>query len=132
MKSWDHYFHFPKGQVFEINGPIGYDGKGKVIENDKNILMLRLDIPQWGVFPAVHANITLEYKQEGKGNTVIVVRDGDLPLQDLNAEIYSRDVERKRRINSNNIMCSIAYEGKNEIDFDVHFDGRSIDFDFER
>lgn len=132
MAEWSHYFHFPAGQDFNIDGPWGYNGRGRVLQNDASTLVVRMDIDAWGPAPALHATITMTYRHEGAGNTVIVHRDGAEPTQDNNATIISDDGRRMRRIDSGGITCRVQFDGDDEIDFDANINGEWWDFDFER
>jgi len=132
MANWEHYFHFPAGTDFDINGPFGYDGAGRVLEKTADLLKIRIDLDSWGPAPAFHAVIAVQYHQEGTGNTVILEPDGTAPSRDDQAVIRSNDGRRERAITSRDFACSIRYNGANEIDFDVHVNGQSWDFDLER
>lgn len=132
MANWTHYFHFPTGTKFHIDGPFGYDGEGRVVENLPQKLKLRLDLDAWGPAPALHTTVTIEYRQEGQGNLAIVEEDGKPAQQDNNATIVSDDFRRERRITSNAATFSVRFERANEIDFDIYYGTDHYDFDFER
>ncbi|MFO0748341.1 MAG: hypothetical protein U1F43_22165 [Myxococcota bacterium] len=132
MADWSHYFHFPTGQAFDVDGPIGYDGTGKVIENLPNTLVVRLDLDRWGPAPALHATLTIEYVKEGRGNRVSVSMDGKPIDVDPDAIIKSNDEKRRRSISSTPFTGSVQIDGIDEIDLDIDFDGKSYDFDLLR
>lgn len=132
MADWNHYFHFPSDTNFKVDGPFGYDGRGKVVENTGNRLVLRIDLDAWGPVPAFHALVTAEYWQEGSGNITVVEEDGKPPSRDDNATMRSNDARRERAIASNAATFSIRYENNNKVDFDIYVNARSFDFGFER
>jgi hypothetical protein len=132
MEPWSHYFHFPAGQPFEIDGPMGYNGQGKVLRNEGNTLEVRLDLPAWGPAPALHAIIELQYAQEGPGNRAEVRRDGAEPLVDANATIQSDEEKRERQISSSSLTCSVRAERKDKIEFEIQVLGKTWKFDFKR
>jgi hypothetical protein len=129
LAAWEHYFHFPPGTDFYIDGPWGYNGRGKVVENTETGLSLRIDLPAWGPAPEFRALLTVEYRKEGPGNLVVLERDGTAPLRDENASVRSNDNRRERSIASSAVTCSVRYESRDEINFDVHFNGTSYHFD---
>ena len=132
MTSWSHYFHFAAGEQFEIDGPLGYDGTGRVVRNEDTTLEVRLDLPAWGPAPALHGTILLEYSKEGPGNRVELRRDGAAPLSDDNATVRSNVDKRERRMESNAIVCSLRHERKNKIAFEIQLMGKNWKFDFKR
>src|SRR6266568_5064158 len=111
MAQWDFYFPFPTGSSFNIDGPFGYDGTGHVLERTADSLKIRIDLERWGPAPAFHAAITVQYRQEGLDNVVILERDAVPPSRDDNATIRSNDDRRERAITSKDITCSIRYNG---------------------
>lgn len=135
-KQWSHYFHFLTGTKFYVDGPAGYNGNGRVLENSSDQLTLRIDINAWGPAPALHAFIAVTYLQEGFGNKAEIAEDGKEPQKDDNAEIYSDERRRERRVSiksgGKTVVFSVRPESRDEIDFDVNFDGQSYDFDLER
>lgn len=132
MANWEHYFHFLPDSEFYIDGPWGYNGQGRVLERSDTRLVIRMDLDAWGPAPALHATVTVEYRQEGPGNIVVLERDGADPRRDEDATIVSTDSRRERAISSKDITCSIRYENTDQIDFDILVNGKSYDFDFER
>jgi hypothetical protein len=132
MATWEHYFHFPAGTDYDIDGPFGYDGTGRVLERTDEVLKIRLDLPSWGPAPAFHGAIMVEYRREGPGNTVVLERDDGEVRRDDGATVRSLANRRERAITSHHITCSMRYDGKDEIDFDVFIDGKSYDFDLKR
>jgi hypothetical protein len=132
MATWERYFHFPVGTRYEIDGPFGYDGTGQVLERTDDTLKIRLELPKWGPAPAFSGTILVIYRQEGPGNTVALERDGGELRRDDEATVRSVDKRRERAITSNDITCSMRYDGKDEIDFDVFMEGKSYDFDLKR
>jgi len=132
MAAWEHYFHFPAGTKYEIDGPFGYDGTGHVLERTDDTLKIRMELPQWGPAPAFSGTILVIYRQEGPGNTVAVQRDDGESGRDDKATVRSVDARRERAITSNHMTCSMRYDGENEIDFDVFLQGRSFDFNLKR
>jgi len=131
-QNWEHYFHFPEGTTFFIDGSIVYDGVGKVLKKTDKILKIRMDMDKWRQGPAVHADITIEYKSEGFGNRVLYEEDKSDPIIDSNANIKSKDKKRKRSIDSKEISCSFKYKSEKEIVFSVVSEGKTHDFDFEK
>jgi hypothetical protein len=129
MTHWRHYFHFPAGAAFHINGPFGYDGKGQVKENSGNRLALRLDLDAWGKAPAFHAVVTSEYHGEGLGNRLVVEEDGKPPREDKNAKVRSDDGSRLRSVESVPLTFSLGFENPKEIDLDIRIGGTDYDFD---
>ncbi len=106
MSVWSQYFHFPTNTNFEIDGPYGYNGQGLVLENSDRILKLRMDLDKWGPAPALHATLTIEYRQEGEGNIVVIAHDDRDEKRDENASIWSFDDQRKRNIASDNMALA--------------------------
>ena len=133
MANWDNYFHFPTGTRFAIDGPSLYNGKGSVIENLGNRLVVRLDLDAFGPAPALHALVTVEYRQEGPGNLAIVEKDGAAPQRYDNVSILSDDGKRERKITSYGVTCSVRYDGDNEVDCDIiPGPGQSYDFNLKK
>jgi hypothetical protein len=133
MANWDHYFHFAAGTRFSINGPSLYNGKGSVIENSGNRLAVRVDLDAFGPAPAIHAVITVEYRQEGPGNLATVEKDGAEPQRYDDVSIISDDGKRERTIAAYAVKCTVRFDGKNEVDCDVTpGPGQSYDFDLKK
>jgi hypothetical protein len=132
MASWSHFFHFPADQEFKIDGPLGYNGRGKVLRNEGDTLEVRLDLPAWGPAPALHADIELTYVQEGPGNRAEVRRDGAEPLADPNATIQSDEEKRERKISSSSLVCAVRPDRKDKIEFEIQVLGKNWKFNFER
>lgn len=133
MSAWNHYFHFPAGTHFSIDGPSLYNGSGSVIENVGNRLVIRVDMDAFGPAPAIHARVTVEYQQEGPGNVVIIEKDGASPQRYENVSIVSDDDKRQRTVTSYGVTCSVRYEGDNEVDCDITpGPGQSYDFNLKK
>jgi len=132
MDSWSQYFFFPAGTSFFVDGPWGYNGRGRVDTRTDTVLQIRLDIDSWGPAPALHASIRVGYSQEGPGNQVIIEHDDGRKTTDANATVRSTAGIRERAITSKDITCSIRYENDNEVDFDVIINGSAWDFDLIR
>lgn len=130
--AWSQFFHFPAGQEFEIDGPLGYNGRGRVLRNEGSLLEVRLDLPAWGPAPALHADILLQYSQEGPGNRVELRRDDAEPMADDNATMQSEPDKRERRISSSSIVCAVRSESKDKVAFEIQIQGRTWKFDFKR
>ncbi len=133
MADWSHYFQFEQDTKFFIDGPWGYNGRGKVLERTERLLVVRIDLDAWGPAPQFKGSLSIKYNQEGKGNQVILYLDGEEPMTDEDATINSWDERQERSIDSVPITCSLRNESDpNEIDFDLMHKGESKDFDLIR
>ncbi len=132
MTNWSYYFPFPANDEFFIDGPAWYDGQGQVLENTGTRLMLRFDLKKTIGAPAFHATITVEYRQEGKGNIGILAEDGQPPQQDNDAEIYSDDQRRERKVISSSLTFCIRYLDQNKVGLVVCVNEKSYHFDLKR
>jgi len=76
--SWDTYFPFATGTPLYFDGPLIFNGDGRVETNDKDQLVLSFRFPAIPLFkiPATEGVITLNYKQEGRGNSGVAVVNG--------------------------------------------------------
>ena len=130
MSNWDEFFHFKTGTKFYIDGPYGYNGHGKVLENSPSILTFEFNLEAWGPAPEMKGSVSITYAKEGPGNLVIFTPKGKSPLKDDNAVIISNSNDRERSVSSKQLTFSVRHDGKNEIDFDAYINGKNYDFDF--
>jgi hypothetical protein len=139
-RPWSDFFHFPAGTSFVVDGPLGYDGKGKVLELTPTVLKFEMHMPDYSIFgyqiPKADIVIAATYAQEGPGNSATIESGGQV-LQDTNLVIRTRG-DRRHIVPSVGIPgvniseISVARDGADEIDLDITIDGTEWDFDLER
>ncbi len=138
---WSHYFHFPKGASYVVNGPANYNGRGEVRENTATLLAFTLDMPELTAPKKIRkANVILEiaYSKEGTGNRFKATVNGTV-YEDANATITSNVASHRRTIKPSISIpdfdlawIEFSPDGKDEIDLDVKLDGEEHDFNLER
>ena len=139
-RPWSDFFHFPAGTKFEVDGPLGYNGNGKVLELTADVLKFELHLPEYEIagyqIPKADIVITLTYVQEGAGNSATIDANGQ-SVQDSNVSIRTGN-NRRHIVPSVSIPglnlggMSLAQDGKDEIDLKLTIDGTERDFDLER
>jgi hypothetical protein len=139
-RPWSDFFHFPAGTTFEVDGPLSYNGNGKVLELTADSLKFELHMPDYEILgqkiPKADVIIAVTYVQEGPNNTATIEANGQT-VQDSNLTI--RTVGDRRQIvpsvsipGVNLTQISVARDGANEIDLDLTINGQEWDFDLER
>jgi hypothetical protein len=139
-RPWSDFFHFPAGTTFEVDGPWGYDGNGKVLELTADVLKFELHMPEYEILgnriPKADVVIKLTYFQEGAGNAGTIEANGQ-SVQDTNLTIRTSG-DRRHIVPSVAIPglnlggMSLAREDADEIDLKLTIDGTERDFDLER
>jgi hypothetical protein len=137
---WSHYFHFPAGTRFRVDGPLSYNGTGRVLINAGNRLKFTMDMPAVEIFgysvPAMALVIDVTYRQEGAGNSAVITVNGT-QTTDSNLRITSSGRRRTLRpsVSVPGVQLGrieVGYDGRDEIDLDIEIDGTMRDFDLER
>ena len=139
MDPWSRFFPFAGGTSFLVNGPLSYDGRGRVIDRSELFLKFEMNMPAAKIVgkmvPALDLVVEATYVKEGLGNTVILTVNG-VQHTDTNASITT-DTEHNRRAiipsikipGTNLEVISFAPDDRDEIDLDVTIDGQEHDFD---
>ena len=145
-RPWSHFFSFEEGVSFYIDGPWSYNGSGRTLVRTNDTLKLQMAMPEDSFFgypiPSVDLTITLQYRNEGAGNRIVIdaTVDGEKKqtFTDENAIVQSQLAKRRRNITSSvnfenqPVVLSIARETDDEVDLDLTAWGRTMDFDLER
>jgi hypothetical protein len=136
-QPWSHYFTFPAGTSFKVDGPLKYDGRGHVHANTDRELGFELHMPAAKVLgftiPGIDAVVDVTYAQEGPGNHVRVTANGTTH-EDPDATIVSDDEKRRRTVTSSvqiggkPLVISLRARKDDEIDARIN----GYDFDLER
>src|SRR5262245_18691277 len=70
--SWADCFPFEKGDAFRVEGPVGYDGSGRVLRRTDDVLAFELHMPAKRVLlkklPELDVTLTLTASKDGPGN----------------------------------------------------------------
>lgn len=131
-EAWSHYFAFEEGSTFRVDGPLGYNGSGRVLEKSADRLWIELKMPSYDPIgplevPAVKSRIRIDYQQEGDGNGLTVYRkvqgQAARTTNDGSARIESS--ARQRTIVSKIHTFKIMYQDANQVE--LLFDNWSFD-----
>ena len=142
IDPWSRFFPFGAGTAFEADGPLKYDGRGRVHERSDTFLKFEMNMPAAKIaghdLPKLDLVLEATYGKEGPGNRVDLTINGT-KHGDANASIVS-DGARNRRtiipsipIGDGQIQkLSFAPDGRDEIDLDVTIKGSEHDFNLTK
>jgi hypothetical protein len=143
VSPWSRYFPFAGGTIFNVDGPLTYNGRGSVHERTDAVLKVELNMPEASVFgrhvPKLDLVMDATYSKEGPGNTVRFTVNGSAQT-DTNATITTDEGASRRTI-----VPSIALPGgtkvnkisfapgkRDMINLVLAIDGKEHDFDLEK
>jgi len=142
MRSWEEFFQFGKDTEFKVDGPLSYNGKGKVIERTDTVLEIEVSMPKFDLLgfhiPEAELVIRLDCVNEGSGNHGAIIHNGT-ECPDSDVTIVSGP--RKRTVSPSIKIPGYELESfsfkneknnEKEIDFDLVYNGRPFDFDLEK
>jgi len=137
---WSHYFPFPAGASFEVDGPGPYNGTGKALVNQADSLTFEIHMPARSLLgislPKLDLTLDLTYRQEGNGNRAVIDFNGNT-ISDTNVKIQSSGKSRTLIPSvpvPGHTLDKIVVEAEDDksIDLDITVDGDSHDFDLKR
>jgi len=138
VEPWSKSFPFAGGTAFLVKGPLGFNGRGRVIERGDLSLKFALNVPATRVFgkrlPKLEMLVETTYVKEGQGNQLTLTVNGT-KYTDTNLSI-STDPENNRRTlipsikipGANVEIISFAPEDRDEMSLNVTIDGQEHDF----
>jgi hypothetical protein len=69
---WARYFPFESGVDFDVEGPFGYDGTGRVVKRTDDVLSFKLRMPAKRILakkiPELDVTLSVSASKEGAGN----------------------------------------------------------------
>jgi Papain-like cysteine protease AvrRpt2 len=142
VQPWSQSFPFAGGTAFLVNGPLSFDGRGRVLERTDTLLRFEINMPPATILnkkiPKLDLLVDATYAKEGSGNKVDFTINGT-KHPDANASISTDAAESRRTIVPSIVfpgakveMVSFAPDGRDTIDLDVTIDGKDHDFDLEK
>jgi hypothetical protein len=142
IQPWSQSFPFAGGTAFLVNGPLSFDGRGRVLERTDTLLRFEINMPAANIIgkkiPKLDLVVDAIYAREGSGNRVDFTINGT-KHPDGNASISTDAAESRRTITPSIVfpgarveMVSFAPDGRDTIDLDVTIDGKEHDFDLEK
>jgi hypothetical protein len=142
LEPWSLSFPFGAGTLYTVNGPLSYDGRGRVHERTDTLLKFEINMPSASIvnkkIPKLDLILEATYAKEGTGNQVTLTANGTKYL-DANATITTTERGARRTIvpsikipNAGLEMISFAPDGRDQIDLDIRIDGTDHDFDLDK
>jgi hypothetical protein len=106
--TWADSFPFEKGDLFEVEGPFGYGGSGRVLRRTDDVLAFELQMPAKRVLmkkiPELQVTLTLTAAKDGAGNHAegTFARGGEAGevFADSNVVVKTDAANRSREIRS--------------------------------
>lgn len=142
LGSWSKYFPFAADTSFTVDGPLSYDGRGRVHQRTDTLLKFEINMPAKTILgkdiPKLDMVLEAVYAKEGPGNAVKFTVNGTAH-SDSNATISTNEEEGRRTIVPSIQLpgvkvesVSFAPDRRDEIDLDVTIDGEEHDFDLKK
>jgi hypothetical protein len=142
VTPWSQSFTFGPGTLFNVDGPLSFDGRGRVHDRTDTVLKFEINMPPASVLgnniPKLDLILEATYAKEGPGNPMSLTLNGT-KYADSNATITTNAKGARRTIvpsistpDLTVNMIAFGPDGEDEIDLDVTINGTGHDFDLKR